>query len=156
MSHIDAGSEGLAKLWTGLSCGGTYPEIEPYASRLLDVGDGHRVYWEASGNPEGAPALVLHGGPWSGCQPGLRRFFDPSRCRIVLFDQRGCGRSLLFAGEADADPEPANQGSSRTRAPLCCRLDISRCGRTAVALMDIRSMSMARGCTGDVTCWMSE
>jgi proline iminopeptidase len=82
---------------------GTYPEIAPYASGLLYVGDGHRIYWETCGNPEGASALVLHGGPGSGCGPGLRRFFDPSRYRIILFDQRGCGRSLPFAGEAIAD-----------------------------------------------------
>ena len=82
---------------------GRYAEIEPYASGLLDAGDGHRVYWEVCGNPEGAPALVLHGGPGSGCGPGLRRYFDPRRYRIVLFDQRGCGRSLPFAGEAGTD-----------------------------------------------------
>ena len=82
---------------------GRYPEIDPYASGLLDVGDGHRVYWEVCGNPQGAPALVLHGGPGSGCGPGLRRYFDPSRYRVVLFDQRGCGRSLPSAGEAIAD-----------------------------------------------------
>jgi proline iminopeptidase len=82
---------------------GRYPEIEPYASGRLDVGDGHRVYWEACGNPEGAPALVLHGGPGSGTGPGWRRFFDPVRYRIVLFDQRGCGRSLPHAGEPVAD-----------------------------------------------------
>jgi proline iminopeptidase len=80
-----------------------YPRIEPYASGLLHVGDGHRVYWEVCGNPQGAPALVLHGGPGSGCGPGLRRYFDPSRYRVVLFDQRGCGRSLPSAGEAIAD-----------------------------------------------------
>jgi proline iminopeptidase len=80
-----------------------YPEIEPYASGLLDVGDGHRLYWETCGNPDGVPVLVLHGGPGSGCGPGLRRYFDPTRYRIVLFDQRGCGRSLPFAGEPVAD-----------------------------------------------------
>jgi proline iminopeptidase len=65
---------------------GRYPAIDPYASGLLDVGDGHRTCWEVCGNPQGAPALVLHGGPGSGCGPGLRRYFDPSRYRIVLFD----------------------------------------------------------------------
>jgi proline iminopeptidase len=82
---------------------GRYPAIEPYAHGLLDVGDGHRVYWETCGNPAGRPALVLHGGPGSGCGPGLRRFFDPARYRIVLFDQRGCGRSLPHAGAPGAD-----------------------------------------------------
>jgi proline iminopeptidase len=80
-----------------------YPEIEPDASGLLDVGDGHQVYWETCGNPEGVPALVLHGGPGSGCGPGIRRYFDPDRYRVVLFDQRGCGRSLPFAGDPVAD-----------------------------------------------------
>jgi proline iminopeptidase len=76
-----------------------YPEIEPYASGLLEARDGHRVYWEVCGNPDGVPALVLHGGPGSGCGPGWRRYFDPARYRVILFDQRGCGRSLPFAGE---------------------------------------------------------
>ena len=80
-----------------------YPEIEPYASGLLDVEDGHRVYWETCGAPTGIPALVLHGGPGTGCGPGMRRFFDPARYRIVLMDQRGCGRSRPFAGEPVAD-----------------------------------------------------
>lgn len=81
----------------------TYPELEPYSSGLLDVGDGHRIFWETCGNPQGTPALVLHGGPGTGCGPGWRRYFDPARYRVVLFDQRGCGRSLPFAGEPVAD-----------------------------------------------------
>jgi proline iminopeptidase len=70
-----------------------YPEIEPYDSGLLEVGDGQRIYWETSGNPRGKPALVLHGGPGSGCTAGQRRSFRPDAYRIVLFDQRGAGRS---------------------------------------------------------------
>ncbi|MDB5748228.1 MAG: proline iminopeptidase [Massilia sp.] len=82
----------------GRACAdGRYPPLEPYASGLLDVGDGHQVYWEACGNPAGKPALFLHGGPGGGCTPGSRRFFDPARYRIVLFDQRGCGRSQPHA-----------------------------------------------------------
>ncbi len=77
---------------------GRYPEIEPYEHGLLDVGDGHRVYWETCGSPHGKPAVVLHGGPGSGCTPGLRRYFDPRAYRVVLFDQRGCGRSRPDAG----------------------------------------------------------
>ena len=70
-----------------------YPEIGPYQSGMLDVGDGQQLYWETCGNPAGKPALVLHGGPGSGCTPGHRRHFDPERYKIVLFDQRGAGRS---------------------------------------------------------------
>jgi len=80
-----------------------YPEIEPYDSGMLDVGDGHRVYWETCGNPNGKPALVLHGGPGSGCSANARRYFDPGIYRVVLFDQRGCGRSTPHAGEPDID-----------------------------------------------------
>jgi proline iminopeptidase len=77
-----------------------FPEIEPYEHGLLDVGDGHRLYWETSGNPAGQPAVVLHGGPGSGCTPGSRRAFDPGAYRIVVFDQRGAGRSLPRVGAA--------------------------------------------------------
>ncbi len=80
-----------------------YPEIEPYESGFLDVGDGHQIAWETSGNPAGAPVVFLHGGPGAGCTPTHRRLFDPARYRIVLFDQRGCGRSRPHASEPDAD-----------------------------------------------------
>ena len=82
---------------------GFYPEIEPYDHGMLDVGDGQRVYWEMCGNPEGKPAVVLHGGPGSGCTPGWRRYFDPDAYRIVLFDQRGCGRSTPHASDPAVD-----------------------------------------------------
>jgi proline iminopeptidase len=80
-----------------------YPEIEPYESGMLDVGDGHEVCWETVGNPAGVPAVWLHGGPGSGCGPGHRRAFDPAAYRAVLFDQRGCGRSRPLADSAAAD-----------------------------------------------------
>ncbi|EON33985.1 alpha/beta hydrolase-like protein [Gordonia terrae C-6] len=70
-----------------------YPEIEPYAAGHLDVGDGQQIYWETSGNPDGKPAVFVHGGPGGGTAPAQRRFFDPAKYRIVLFDQRGCGQS---------------------------------------------------------------
>jgi proline iminopeptidase len=70
-----------------------YPEIEPYRTGMLDVGGGHRMYWEQSGNPRGQPVLFLHGGPGAGAAPAHRRFFDPAHYRIVIFDQRGAGRS---------------------------------------------------------------
>ena len=71
-----------------------YPELIPFQHGWLDRGDDHRIYYEQCGNPEGLPAVVLHGGPGSGCTPAQRRFFDPAVYRIILFDQRGCGRSL--------------------------------------------------------------
>lgn len=72
---------------------GLFPEVEPYRSGTLDVGDGQLLYFEECGNPSGRPAVVLHGGPGSGCTPRPRRLFDPDAYRIVLYDQRGAGRS---------------------------------------------------------------
>ncbi len=80
-----------------------YPQIEPYEQGMLDVGDGHLVYWEVCGSPDGKPAVILHGGPGSGCTPGMRRYFDPGAYRIVLFDQRGCGRSMPHASDPTVD-----------------------------------------------------
>jgi len=74
-----------------------FPALDPFDQRMLDVGDGHRVYVEQCGNPDGIPAIVLHGGPGGGCSPAMRRYFDPAEYRIVLFDQRGCGRSRPHA-----------------------------------------------------------
>lgn len=70
-----------------------YPEITPYKSDWLKVSELHQIYFEQSGNPQGQPVLFLHGGPGSGCNPAQRRFFDPTHYRIILLDQRGCGRS---------------------------------------------------------------
>ncbi|RTL65661.1 MAG: prolyl aminopeptidase [Hyphomicrobiales bacterium] len=72
---------------------GLYPAIEPNRHGSLDVGDGHHIYFEECGNPRGKPVVIVHGGPGGGCNPSMRRYHDPSRYRIVLFDQRGCGRS---------------------------------------------------------------
>lgn len=80
-----------------------YPPIEPYEHGMLDVGDGDRVYWETCGNPDGKPALMVHGGPGSGCSPNFRRLFDPRAYRVVLFDQRNCGRSNPHAGRPEID-----------------------------------------------------
>jgi proline iminopeptidase len=74
-----------------------YPAIDPFRTGYLDTGDGHQVYWEICGNPEGKPAVFLHGGPGAGCSPAHRRLFDPQKYRIMLFDQRGCGRSKPHA-----------------------------------------------------------
>lgn len=74
-----------------------YPEIQPYRQGYLNTDDGHQVYWELCGNPAGKAAIFLHGGPGSGCAPTHRRLFDPERYNILLFDQRGCGRSTPHA-----------------------------------------------------------
>ena len=80
-----------------------YPEIEPYEQGFLKVDDGNLIYWETCGNPHGKPAVVLHGGPGSGCTPWHRRLFDPSAYRLVLFDQRNCGWSTPHASALDTD-----------------------------------------------------
>jgi proline iminopeptidase len=80
-----------------------YPVTEPVASGWLAVGDGNELYWEAAGNPDGMPALILHGGPGSGFSGSMRRFFDPARYRIIGFDQRGCGRSTPHAAGEGVD-----------------------------------------------------
>jgi proline iminopeptidase len=74
-----------------------YPPIEPFKTGVLDTGEGHQIYWELCGNPQGQPAVFLHGGPGSGCSPDHRRLFDPQRYCMLLFDQRGCGRSTPHA-----------------------------------------------------------
>ncbi|SFH05005.1 proline iminopeptidase [Palleronia marisminoris] len=78
-----------------------YPRLDPFDQRMLAVGDGHSVYVEQCGNPEGVPVVVLHGGPGGGCSPSMRRYFDPEHYRIILFDQRGCGRSRPHASVVD-------------------------------------------------------
>jgi proline iminopeptidase len=97
-----------------------FPAIEPYETGMLDAGDGQRIYWEASGNPAGKPAVVLHGGPGGGSRPGWRRWFDPAAYRIVQFDQRGCGRSTPPA----ADPETSLE--TNTTAHLIADIEALR------------------------------
>jgi len=82
---------------TPISADPLYPPIEPFTSERIAVGDGHELYLEQSGSPGGVPAVFLHGGPGAGCGASHRRFFDPRRYRIILFDQRGCGRSTPHA-----------------------------------------------------------
>lgn len=77
-----------------------YPMLEPYESGMLNVGQGHSIYWECTGNPRGRPAIVLHGGPGAPSGTGVRRLFHPERYRLIAFHQRGCGRSLPHAGGA--------------------------------------------------------
>ncbi|WP_327104522.1 prolyl aminopeptidase [Nonomuraea glycinis] len=97
-----------------------HPPIEPYDHGYLDVGDGHLVYWEVCGNPEGKPALVVHGGPGSGCSVNQRRTFDPEHYRIILFDQRNCGRSLPHASD------PATDLSANTTQHLIADMELLR------------------------------
>lgn len=97
-----------------------YPDIDPHDRGMLEVGDGNAVYWETCGNPHGKPAVVLHGGPGSGCSATFRRFFDPSAYRVVLFDQRNCGRSTPHASEPDADL------STNTTASLIADIELLR------------------------------
>ena len=78
-----------------------YPPVDPFDQRMLSVGQGHQVYVEQCGNPNGIPVVVLHGGPGGGCSPSMRRYFDPAIYRVVLFDQRGCGRSRPHASVTD-------------------------------------------------------
>jgi proline iminopeptidase len=80
-----------------------YPEIEPHDHGMLDVGDGNSLYWEVCGNPAGKPAVMLHGGPGSGCGPHWRRYFNPTAYQVALFDQRGCGRSTPHASDPAVD-----------------------------------------------------
>lgn len=82
---------------------GLYPPCEPVQQGRLEVGDGHALHWERCGRRDGRSALVLHGGPGSGCTPWHRRLFDPERYDLVLHDQRGCGRSTPHASRPDAD-----------------------------------------------------
>ncbi len=78
-----------------------YPPVEPFDARMVEVGQGHRIYVEQCGNPDGRPVVVLHGGPGGGCSPAMRRYFDPEIYRVILFDQRGCGRSRPHASVRD-------------------------------------------------------
>ena len=107
-----------------------YPEIEPYDSGMLDVGDGHQLYYEQCGNPEGVPAVFLHGGPGAGCDERSRRFFDPAFYKIVVFDQRGSGRSTPNAAD-DLEGSLVEQNTQKLVGDLerlRMALDIDRWG----------------------------
>ncbi|MGY9002327.1 MAG: alpha/beta fold hydrolase, partial [Rhodospirillales bacterium] len=78
-----------------------FPTIEPFEHGVLDLDGRHQMYWEQSGNPKGVPVVFLHGGPGAGASPMHRRFFDPAHYRIVIFDQRGAGRSKPYADVQD-------------------------------------------------------
>jgi len=97
-----------------------FPPIEPFASGFLPVSDGNEIYWEASGNPHGKPALHLHGGPGSGIQTGYRHRFDPDTFRIVSFEQRGCRRSRPLV------TDPAADLSTNTTPALVADIEVLR------------------------------
>lgn len=97
-----------------------YPPIEPYDRGLLSVGDGNFIAWEVSGAPTGKPVVVLHGGPGQGCAPNMRRGFDPTRYRIILFDQRGCGLSIPHASD------PALDMATNTTLHLIADIEVLR------------------------------
>ncbi len=97
---------------------GLYPAIEPYRTGMLDVGEGHQIYYEECGRPDGLPVIALHGGPGGGAAPSMRRFFDPAIYRIVIFDQRGCGRSVPFASVTANDTGRLTSDMERLRAAL--------------------------------------
>ena len=75
-----------------------YATIDPFDQQILHVHGGHQIYFEQCGRSDGIPVVVLHGGPGGGCSPSMRRYFDPKIYRVILFDQRGCGRSRPYAG----------------------------------------------------------
>ncbi len=95
-----------------------YPECQPFTSSHIVVSPLHSIYVEQCGNPNGVPVLFLHGGPGSGCNPGQRRFFDPSHYHIILFDQRGCGRSLPAGETTDNTTQDLVNDIERIRAHL--------------------------------------
>jgi proline iminopeptidase len=97
-----------------------YVPGEPHASGMLDVGDGNQVHWQASGNPDGKPAVILHGGPGTGFPPSMRKAFDPSRYLVVGFDQRGCGLSTPNASD------PATDMSVNTTSHLIADIELLR------------------------------
>ena len=110
-----------------------YPEIEPYETGMLDVGDGHRLYWELCGNPDGKPVVFLHGGPGGGSSPDHRRQFNPDKYKILVFDQRGCGKSTPYASldaQHDLGPGRRHREAARRRSR---RSTSGRCSAAAGA-----------------------
>ena len=95
-----------------------YPEIHPYFQQFLQVDETHRLYIEESGNPDGIPVIFLHGGPGANCEPQHRRYFDPEKYRIILFDQRGCGQSTPHASLENNTSSDLVQDMERIRAVL--------------------------------------
>ena len=139
-----------------------YPPIEPYETGMLDVGDGHRIYWERVGKPGGKPAVFLHGGPGGGMSADHRRLFDPTRYDVLLFDQRGCGRSTPHAGlEANttwhlvADIERLRECMRRRAAGWCSAAPGARRWRSPMP-RPIPSGSPSWSCAASSRCAAAE
>ena len=96
-----------------------FPRIEPFEHGMLDLDGRHKMYWEQSGNPKGKPIIVLHGGPGAGANPTQRRFFDPVYYRIILFDQRGAGRSMPYADIKDNTTSHLIKDMEKLRIHIC-------------------------------------
>lgn len=95
-----------------------YPAVEPYSIHNIDVGSGHTLYIEECGNPKGRSVIFLHGGPGMGCVDDHRRFFDPGKYRVILFDQRGCGRSKAHASLVDNNSQALINDIEKIRLEL--------------------------------------
>src|ERR1035437_8283094 len=104
-----------------------YPQIEPHTAGHLDVGDGQQMYYEVSGNPDGKPVVFLHGGPGGGTGPRNRRVFDPTAYRIVLLDQRGCGRSTPHVADGADLAVNTTQKLIADMVALRVHLNVDRC-----------------------------
>ncbi len=127
---------------------GFYPDTGSYDQGRLDVGDGHRLYFEQSGNPDGMPVLFLHGGPGSGCGPQQRRFFDPDHYRAVLFDQRGAGLSTPYAETAANTTEHLLGDIERLRRHLKIDSWLVFGGSWGSTLALLYGIAYRRRCTG--------
>ncbi len=125
-----------------------FPEIEPYASGLLPLDSRHTMYWEQSGNPRGIPVIFLHGGPGAGAAPAHRRFFDPHTYRIIIFDQRGCGRSNPHASVVDNTTADLVSDMERLREHLGIRRWLLFGGSWGSTLALAYGVRHPRRCTG--------
>lgn len=127
-----------------------FPPAEPWQSGRLDVGDGHSIYFEQCGSPAGIPLVVLHGGPGSGCSPRMRQLFDPTRFRIVLFDQRGCGRSTPRGGCAHNTTADLVADIERLRAHLGVERWLVTGGSWGAALAVAYAAAHREACAGAI------
>lgn len=127
---------------------GLYAPLKPYGDGYLDVSDGHRLYYEQSGNPQGLPVVYLHGGPGAGCVPGQRRYFNPERYRIILFDQRASGRSTPFASVENNNTQDLVADIEALRAHLGVSAWLVAGGSWGVTLALAYGVNHAERCLG--------